>query len=141
MYPQRWTAAEKGRAFLLVIQAKAREQRVLVTRLLLSHGICFLRKLAAMLARAVQLVRLEASKPLKGMPGLQRLQDARLLFEKLIKRAVASAILCINSNALRSAAEQLISVSVSQENSVNSESPALACKLRLLGGIFWCAVP
>ena len=64
--------------------------------------------------------------------------------EATVRKVLASVIICLNSNALKIAATQLISVSISQEpgstgvQKLNGpKESTVTCNLRLLGGLLW----
>ncbi|CAL8460694.1 g225 [Coccomyxa elongata] len=67
--------------------------------------------------------------------------------EALFRKVLASIIICLNSNALKVAAKQLISISISQEPGSNAvqklngpKESTVTCNLRLLGGLVWLQV-
>jgi hypothetical protein len=145
MAPACPSVTEQGRMVLLAIRARAREGQVVLTRLLLQHGVMTLHKMAVFLARAVQMLQREAKKTLLYLSFNVHWTKAQHLLEHVIKKALASIIVFINSNALRTAAKELISFSVSKErvqsqnqtDTLDQPRTAYACTLRLLGGSVW----
>jgi hypothetical protein len=59
-----------------------------------------------------------------------------LAADRLAKRALASIVLALNSSALKIAARQLVTISLSRGQD-GAPGQAYTCHLRLLGGLIW----
>ncbi len=121
-----------------------REKSGMLARLILRHGLPFVRSLAAMIAKLLQQWHHSTISRIRGMASSQYSACTIRVVEALFRKILASVIICLNSNALKVAAKQLISVSISQEPGSNAvqklngpKESTMTCNLRLLGGLVW----
>lgn len=121
-----------------------RENTEILTRLILRHGLPFVRALAAMIAKLLQQWHHSTSSRIHGMASSQYFACTTRFVEAIFRKVLASVVICLNSNALKIAAKQLISVSISQEPGSDAvqklnglKASTVTCNLRLLGGVLW----
>lgn len=135
---------DQARVLLLLSVSKAREAKALLAHLLLRHGLPFLRKISVILAQTVQQWHHKTLSWLSATVSCPQVDRAIRVVEGILKQALASIVVCMNSNALKVAAKQLISVSIRQHpgqdyvQKLNGlHEPTITCNLRLLGGLIW----
>lgn len=129
---------------IAVCGSTLREKADILTRLILRHGLPFVRSLARMFARLLKQWHHSATSRIRGMASSQYVACTIRSMEATVRKVLASVIICLNSNALKIAATQLISVSISQEpgstgvQKLNGpKGSTVTCNLRLLGGLLW----
>jgi hypothetical protein len=131
----------------LVLQqcgSTAREAKALFTRLVLRHGMPFVRNLSALIAKILQNLHRRTRSWFGAIASCQQIERVARLVETLLRKVLASVVVCLNSNALNAAAKHLISVSMSQEcgqggvHKLNGPKESrVTCNLRLFGGLIW----
>ncbi len=122
-------------------RSTAQEAKAVLTRLLLKHGLPFFRNMAALLAEFLQRWHRKTTSWLGSVASNQQIERALQLLQTLLRKVLASVVVCLNNNALNVAAKQLISVSISQQSGVQKlngpKESTVTCNLRLLGGLIW----
>ena len=124
-------------ALLAATKHKAQDLQMFIARCVLLHGLPFVQRLCRQLALFLHHASRTASHWTVGSPWQHPdLNGTRLAADRLLKRALASAVLALNSSALKIAARQVISISLSRgQDGVAGQAYTL--HLRLLGGLFW----
>ena len=127
-------------AVMCATKHRAQDLQALVARCVLQYGLPFVQRVCRQLAQLLQ--QWGRGAHLRGWTvGCPwhhlDLSSARLAADRFGKRALASVVLALNSSALKIAARQLITVSLSRGQGENA-GQAYTCHLRLLGGLIWC---
>lgn len=123
-------------AALSATKERAQALRALLARCIVQHGLPFVQKLCRQLAHLLQRWQHAATLRLRTVAPWQKVGSARLAADRLTRRAVASTVLVLNSTALKLAAKQLMTISLSNSQAGTSGT-AYTCHVRLFGGLLW----
>jgi hypothetical protein len=124
-------------AALCKVKNRAQVVKALLARWVLQYGMPFVQKLAQRLARLLQHWQRTAIAAQYRLRTVVPLDNLERVAWRLGRKALATLVLALNSQALSVAARQLITISLSSCEDGKSCGQGYSCHVRLLGGLFW----